>query len=106
MTAMVHEVAIPDARYRVVTQLTHQPEVETALTVAVKEWVKLRLQQVAAEREVFERKWGMDYAEFKRRWLDGLIPNPYSYAVEKDYFDWEAVVTDEKYLLEMSGTLA
>lgn len=102
---MVHEVAIPQSLYRVVTQLTHQDRVETALAVAIKDWIELRLQHIAAERELYEKKWGMDYAEFKRRWLDGVIPDPYSYAVEKDYFDWEAVVTDEAYLLEMRAAL-
>jgi hypothetical protein len=52
MTALLHEVAIPDALYRVVTQLTHQPEVETALAVAVKELIRLRQKELDAERVV------------------------------------------------------
>ena len=102
---MVYDVAIPKPIFNVVTKLTHQSEVEVALTLAIKDWIRLKMERLAVERQVFEKKWGMDYAEFKRRWLDGLIPDAYSYAVEKDYFDWEAVVTNEEYLQEMSDSL-
>ena len=105
MTAMVHEVVIPDALYRVVTELTHQPEVETALTVAVKELIRLRQKELDAERVVFEAKYGMTFAQFNARFQAEEIPDQYSYAVESDYFDWEAAVTSLAYLEELSATV-
>jgi len=42
----------------------------------------------------------MDFEAFKRAWNEGQIPNKYSYEVERDYWEWEASVTDEKRLRE------
>jgi hypothetical protein len=37
----------------------------------------------------------------KQAWDEGHIADKYTYEVERDYWEWEAAVTDEKRLREM-----
>ena len=97
---------MPKPIYRVLTKLTHQHRPDVALSIAVKDLVRLRLKEVSEERQVYEQKYGVDFETFKTRFLAGLIPNSYSYEVEKDYWEWEGAVTNEAALIEMRETLA
>lgn len=47
----------------------------------------------------------MNFNDFKRGWDEENIKDRYSYEVEKDYWDWEALVTNRKHLEEMLGLL-
>ena len=92
--------------YEVLIALTHQDRVDIALPIAMKDWLRLKLKEVDDERQLFEQKYGMDFAEFKRQWHADLIPDRYSYEVERDYWDWEGAVTETQSLMELSETLS
>ena len=92
--------------YEVLSALTHQQRVDIALPIAMKDWLRLKLKEVDEERLLFEQKYGMDFAEFKRQWHADLIPDRYSYEVESDYWDWEGAVTETQSLVELSETLS
>jgi asparagine synthetase A len=47
----------------------------------------------------------MEFQAFKQAWQEGSIENKHSYEVERDYWEWEAAVTDEERLREMLETL-
>lgn len=104
MTTMVYD-AIPSPVYRAFQQLMHQNRIDVALSMAVKELIRLRLKELDAERAAFEAKYGMTFEQFNARFQAEEIPDQYSYAVESDYFDWEAAVTGLAYLEELSDTL-
>jgi hypothetical protein len=93
--------AIPKSLVRILTRLTNQSRIDLALTVAVRDLVRLRIKEVEDERKCFERKYGMRFVEFKAKWLADEIPDRYSYEVERDYWDWEGAVTDEASLREV-----
>jgi hypothetical protein len=44
----------------------------------------------------FETKYGMSFTEFKRDWKDGILGNPHSYKLEKDYMEWEGFYMEKK----------
>jgi hypothetical protein len=79
--------------------------VPIALPIAIKDWVRLKLKEVREQREAFEQRYGMDFDGFKEAWRDGRIANKHSYEVERDYREWEAAVTDEERLQDMSENL-
>jgi hypothetical protein len=62
--------------------------------------VHLRLQEAEEQRKRFEERYQMAFEAFRRAWNEGQIPNKHSYEVERDYWEWEAAVTDEKRLRE------
>ena len=76
-----------------------------ALPIAIKDWVRLKLEEARERREAFEQRYGTDFNAFKEDWHAGRIPNRHSYEVKHDYWEWEAAITDEERLLEMSESL-
>lgn len=99
---MISDV-IPKPIFRVLTQMTHQPRIDVALSVAVKDWIRLKLKEVDEERSTYEQKYGMNFEEFKQKMHADLIPDSYSYEVEKDYWEWEATTTDAAFLRELEA---
>lgn len=76
---------------------------EVALPLAVKELVRLKLKEAREQREAFERQYGMDFQAFEQAWDEGRIADKHSYEVERDYWEWEAAVSDEDRLQEDAG---
>jgi hypothetical protein len=72
-----------------------------ALHLATKDLVCLKLKETEGQRKRFEERYQMDFEAFKQAWNEGQIPHKHSYEVERDYWEWEAAVTDERRLREM-----
>jgi hypothetical protein len=47
----------------------------------------------------------MDFGSFQQVWQEGRTPDAHSHQVERDYWEWEATVTDEQQLQRMLETL-
>ena len=91
--------------YQVLSDLTQESRLEVALPLAMKDWIRLRLKEAREQREAFESRYGMDFLAFQRAWETGDVANRHSYKVERDYWEWEAMVTDEERLRQMSENL-
>lgn len=91
--------------YKILRELTQETRVEVALPLAIKDLVRLKLKETREQQEVFTQRYGMDFQAFQQAWHDGLIEHRHSYEVERDYWEWEATVTDEERLLEMFESL-
>jgi hypothetical protein len=91
--------------YRILSDLTQESRVEVALPLAIKDWVRLKLKETREQREAFEQRYGMDFPAFKQAWQEGRVANKHSYEVERDYWGWEATVTDEERLQQMLESL-
>jgi hypothetical protein len=100
-----HTDVISKPLYRILSDLTQEPRREVALPLDMKDWIRLRLKEAREQRETFERRHGMEFQAFKQAWQEGSIENKHSYEVERDYWEWEAAVTDEERLREMLETL-
>lgn len=87
--------------YQILSDLTQESRVEVALPLAIKDWVRLKLQETTQQRLVYERRYGTDFFRFKHDWERAAIPNKHTYGVEQDYWGWEAALTDEQRLKEM-----
>jgi hypothetical protein len=58
------------------------------------EYLELKTKALDERIATFERKWGMTFEEFSRRCEEGrLKKDTFSYEVEKDFWEWEKVVT-------------
>jgi hypothetical protein len=99
------ETVITKPIYRILADLTREERVEVALPLAMKDWVRLQLQEARAQRRQFEQLYGMDFAAFKRDWQAGRIPDAHSYETERVYWEWEATITDEQRLQQISESL-
>ncbi|MBC8252850.1 MAG: hypothetical protein H8E35_02325 [Ardenticatenia bacterium] len=102
----MHTDVISKPVYQVLSDLTQEPRLEVALPIAIKDWVRLRLKETREQQAAFEQRYGMDFPTYKQAWKEGRIANKHSYGVERDYWEWEATVTDEQRLREMLESLA
>ncbi len=98
-------VVLPKSVHNVLSRLTGQSRSDIALSLAIKDLVRLRLSEAQARIAEFEKKYNMTFSEFEEACENGKIQDPYSYEVEKDDWEWEAAVTDMESLEEISRWL-
>lgn len=99
------ENVISKPLYRVLSELTQESRIEVALPLAIKDWLRLRLEETRRKREGFEQRYAQDFTAFRQAWQEGRIPNQYTYEVEQDYWEWEAAVSDEQRLQQLLDDL-
>lgn len=102
---MLYENVITKPVYRVLSNLTQENRPEVALPLALKELLRLKLNEAKDRQRAFEKKYGTSFDGFKTAWDADKIASRYSYEVESDYWEWEAAVTDESRLAEMAAQL-
>jgi len=98
-------VILPKSIHNILERLTGQSRPEIALSLALKDLVRLRSDEAQTRIAQFEKKYGMDFSEFETACKEGKITNPFSYSVEKDDWEWEAAITDRAALEEISQWL-
>jgi hypothetical protein len=91
--------------YQVLVDLTQEPRIEVALPIAIRDWVRLKLDKTIEQRLGFEAKYGTDFQTFQQAWHAGNISESHSYEVEQDYWEWEASITDEERLQAIIDSL-
>jgi len=100
------EPAISKSLYKILTDLTGEARFDVALHLATKELVLLKLKEVEEQIEQFEQCYHMDFDHFKQTWDEGHMADQHSYEVERDYWEWEAAVTNRTRLQEILDSLA
>ena len=95
------ETTISKPLQRILSDLTGEERFDVALYLATKDLVRLRLKEAEEQIVYFKDRYKMDFAKFKQAWNKGKISNKHSYEVEKDYWDWEASVSDLSRLRQM-----
>ena len=93
-------VAIPKNALKVLSDLTGEPRADVALWMTLRDTIEHRLEKIVVQRGVFEKKYGMNFEAFKKLWDAGRVPNQYAYEVEKDYLEWEGLITRQTRLEE------
>lgn len=91
--------------YKILTDLTGEARFDMVLHLATKDLLRLKIQEVEREIRAFEERYHMNFDDFRRAWDERKIADRNSYEVEKDYWDWEALVTNREHLEEMLGFL-
>jgi hypothetical protein len=87
--------------YQILTDLTQEQRLDVALALAVKELIRLKLKEATEFRQNFEQRYNMTFETFQSAWDRGQVNDQYSYETERDYWEWEASVTDENRLRVM-----
>ncbi len=95
-------VMIPKGTHNVLSRLTGQSRPDVALSLAIKELIRFRIEATKEKISTYEKKYGMNFPEFEQAWKEGKIKDPYSYPVEQDYMQWETALADLKILEEMT----
>jgi len=95
---MKPEIALPPRLAKSLLEITREPKPDAALVTLMSEFIKLKLESIEEKMENFEEKWNMSFKKFKKACKENkLKKDPYSYEVEKDYREWEALITLKEY---------
>ena len=98
-------LVIPKPAYNVLRRLTGESRPDVALSLALKDLVRLRLEVARSTSAAFEQKYRTTFNDFEREWKAGKISESHTYLVEKDHWDWEAAMTDVTALEELAQWL-
>lgn len=96
---------IPKGATTVLTELTGEPRPESALFLILRDVVAYRLEKITAALKAFEEKYGMSFEEYRERWEREDRPEYYAYEAERDFLEWEALVTRRKRLEDLQTWL-
>ena len=98
-------LVIPKPAYNILRRLTGESRPDVALSLALKDLIRLRLEAAQAKTAAFEQKYKIKFDAFEKEWKAGRITDAHSYPVEKDYWEWESAVSDTVVLEELTQWL-
>ena len=87
-------IAVSPRLGELLIKVAQTPDLEAALWKVVNEYIELKINSLKEQVKRFEQKWGMSFEEFSRRCKDGSLDvDPYSWEVERDFWEWERAET-------------
>lgn len=95
-------LVIPKPAYNLLRRVTGESRPDVALSLALKDLIRLRMEAAQAKNDEYEKQYGLSFVQFEQRWQAGQIENADSYSVEHDYLYWEAARTDLEALQELA----
>ncbi|MBM3129846.1 MAG: hypothetical protein FJ009_14635 [Chloroflexi bacterium] len=91
----------PKETARLLTELTGEARPDTAMWIVLKDAVEHRLEQITLSERAYQSKYGMPFEEYRRRWETTDAPADYAFESERDYLEWEALITRKARLEKM-----
>ena len=73
--------------------LTGEAYPEVAFMMVMRDAFAYRMEQIEDESRTFERKYGMFFDEYKQGWESEDRDEDYQWESERDYLEWEALIT-------------
>jgi len=74
----------------ILIKTTHSNNFEDAFHKIFSDYLELKLKSLKEKSKQFQTKWKLDFEEFKKKTKEGgLAEQPFSYDVEKDFWEWE-----------------
>ena len=89
---------LPKGTAQALRELTGETRPDAALLLVLRDALAYRLEQIKKETHAFETKYGMAFDEYRQRWEAEDRPEDYSWEAERDYLEWEALVTRKRRL--------
>lgn len=101
MTALV----LPKETAAALREVTGEVRPDVALLLVLRDAVAHRLEHVKDGLGAFEVKYGMDFASYRKIWESEDNDDLYGWEAERDYLEWEALVTRKNRLEDVAQWL-
>ena len=98
-------MVLPKGTLRALRDLTGESRPDAALILVLRDAVTYRLEQIEEELETFREEYGMPFDEYRDRWESEDRDEDYRWEAERDYLQWEALVTRKRRLEDIYGWL-
>jgi hypothetical protein len=81
---------------------TGSKDIDDAFSRVLLEYLELKLKYLVEIINDFQKKWEMNFDEFKKRSKEGMLKKDvYSFDTERDFWQWEEAETLKKHYDEM-----
>ena len=84
---------IPKQTKKILADITGESRLNVAISMTLKDAAKYRLSEINKRIKKFNEKYKIDFDKFEKLWKEGKIKDKFSYNVEKDYLEWDSLVT-------------
>jgi len=92
--------AISPQLLKVLTDVTGEVQLDSALRIIDRDAIEHRLKQIAERIRALEDKYRIPHEKFEELFQAGEIPHQHSYEVEQDYLEWEGLICRQRRLSE------
>ena len=99
-------LVLPKGTAQALRELTGETRPEAALLLVLRDALAYRLEQIKKELQAFEAKYHMTFNEYRQRWESEDRPEDYQWEAERDYLEWEALITRKRRLQDTYSWLA
>ena len=99
------DLMIPKGTAQALRDLTGEPRPDVALQLVLRDALAYRLQQIETGLRAFEAKYGMIFEEYRHRWESEDREEDYDWDAERDYLEWEALLTRRNHFEEIASWL-
>ena len=98
-------LVLPKGAARALRDLTGEPRPDVALLLVLCDALAYRLDQIETDLHTFETKYGMSFDEYYQHWESQDRDEDYRWETERDYLEWEALVTQKRRLEDVYSWL-
>ncbi len=98
-------LVLPTSTARALRELTGETRPDAALLLVLRDAIAYRQAQIEAGLRAFEDKYGMSFEEYRQQWESTERDEDYHWEAERDYLEWEALVTQKQRLENVYGWL-
>ena len=99
-------LVLPKGTVQALRELTGETRPDAALLLVLRDALNYRLGQIKAELATFETKYGLMFDQYRQRWETEDRAEDYGWESERDYLEWEALVTRKRRLEDLYSWLS
>lgn len=92
-------VEIDKNLYKALVEAFGQEVLREKINIFLVSAIETHLEKYIREILNFEKKYGLTFMEFEKKWDEGKVENKHSHEVEGDFIDWEMMEMEKKELL-------
>ena len=81
---------------KALVDFTGEPRADLAIRLTLRDAAHFRMEELEQGLRRFEEKYGMEFLEFEGAFQEERIPDAFSYEVERDYLEWEGLLSRKK----------
>ncbi len=103
--SMANVIEIDKNLYKALVESFGQDVIKKKINIFLVSAMETQLEKYTGEILKFEKKYGISFNEFEKKWDKGKIKNKHSYEIESDFMDWEMMEMEKKDLLAALSNL-
>ncbi len=92
--------AVSPRTARLLKDITGETNLDAAVLTTLADALEHRMRSIEDDLETYQERYGMSFDEFREAWGAGEVEEKHSLDVERDYREWEGLVTRRKKIQE------